>query len=195
MPPIRLMAAALGLAVLGGCASSPQPTFYTLTPGRPQQRADADVPVAIVIGPVAVPEMVDRPQLVLRVSATQVRLDEFARWAEPLKRQIPTVLAADLVQLFPGALVSSYPQWADPGTAYLVSIDVQKFDSAPGDAAVISVAWSIRPPKQGALVSGRSDVQEPAGGAGYDALVDAHSRALAAVSRDIAVAIRSTRRQ
>ncbi len=195
MPLIRLMAAVLGLAVLGGCASSPQPTLYTLTPGRPQERADADVPVAISIGPVAVPEMVDRPQLVLRVSATQVRLDEFARWAEPLKRQIPTVLAADLAQLFPGALVSSYPQWADPGTAYLVSVDVQKFDSAPGDAAVISVTWSVRPPKQGAQVNGRSDVQEPAGAAGYDALVDAHSRALAAVSRDIAVAIRAASRQ
>ncbi|QOT77507.1 PqiC family protein [Cupriavidus basilensis] len=191
MRPIRSMAAVLGLAVLGGCASSPQPTFYTLTSARAQERTHADVPAAIAIGPVAVPEMVDRPQLVLRVSATQVRLDEFARWAEPLKRQIPAVLSADLAQFFPGALVSSYPQWADPGTAYLVSVDVQTFDSAPGDAAVISVVWSVRPPKQGPLVSGRSDVREPAGAAGYDALVDAHSRALAAVSRDIAGAIRA----
>ncbi|NUA29809.1 PqiC family protein [Cupriavidus basilensis] len=193
MRPIRSMAAVLGLAVLGGCASSPQPTFYTLTSVRAQERTDADVPAAIAIGPVAVPEMVDRPQLVLRVSATQVRVDEFARWAEPLKRQIPAVLAADLAQFFPGALVSGYPQWADPGTAYLVSVDVQTFDSAPGDAAVISAVWSVRPPKQGALVSGRSDVREPAGAAGYDALVDAHSRALAAVSRDIAGAIRAAR--
>jgi len=93
MRPNRLMAAVLGLAVLGGCASSPQPTFYTLTSARAQERTQADVPAAIAIGPVAVPEMVDRPQLVLRVSATQVRLDEFARWAEPLKRQIPACSA------------------------------------------------------------------------------------------------------
>jgi hypothetical protein len=34
-------------------------------------------------------------------------------------------------------------------------------------------------------------VREPAGGTGFDALVAAHSRALARVSRDIASAIRS----
>jgi hypothetical protein len=36
-------------------------------------------------------------------------------------------------------------------------------------------------------------VSEPAGAPGYDALVAAHSRALAAVCRDIAAAIRSAR--
>ncbi len=46
-----------------------------------------------------------------------------------------------------------------------VPIDVQRFDSALGDAA---------------------------DGAGYGALVAAHARALAAVSRDIAAAIRAT---
>jgi len=39
----------------------------------------------------------------------------------------------------------------------------------------------------------QSAVREPTNGDGYDALVVAHSRALTAVSRDIAEAIRSTR--
>jgi uncharacterized lipoprotein YmbA len=184
-----LMAAALGIAVLGGCASSPQAVFYTLSPVRTQERIAMGTPAAIAIGPVAVPEIVDRSQLVLRVNETQVRLDEFARWAEPLKRQIPSVIAADLAQLFPTALISSDPQWADPAAAYQVSVDVLSFESAPGDAAAVSVSWTVRPPKQGAQVRGRSVVRERAGAPGYDALVAAHSRALAAVSRDIAAAI------
>ncbi|MCY0853868.1 PqiC family protein [Cupriavidus sp. D39] len=189
------IAAVLGVAFLGGCANSPQAAFYTLSPERPHERLEAGAPPAIAIGPVAVPEIVDRPQLVLRVNETQVRIDEFARWAEPLKKQIPSVIAADLAQLLPGALISSYPQLADQATAYQVSVDVQSFESAPGDAAAVSVLWSVRPPpKLGALVSGRSVVHEPAGAPGYDALVAAHSRALAIVSHDIAAAIRSASR-
>jgi uncharacterized lipoprotein YmbA len=139
---------------------------------------------------VQVPEVVDRPQLVLRVNETQVRLDEFARWAEPLKRQIPHVIAADLAQLFPGALISNFTL-ADPAAAYRVSVDVQSFESVPGDAAALSVLWVVRPPKPGTPVSGRSVVRERTTAPGYDALVAAHSRALAAVSRDIAAAIRA----
>lgn len=191
---LLLIAAALGVAVLGGCATSPQAAFYTLSPERPREAVGTGgASLAVAIELVAVPEMVDRPQLVLRVNDTQVRIDEFARWAEPLKRQIANVIAADLAQLLPDAHVSSYPQWADRMAAYQVSLDVQGFDSAPGDAAAVSVLWLVRPPRQGTPVSGRSVVREPAGGPGYDALVAAHSRALAAVSRDIAAAIRAAR--
>jgi len=45
---------------------------------------------------------------------------------------------------------------------------------------------------KGGVKTGQSAVREPAGGPGYDALVAAHVRALAAVSRDIAAAIRAT---
>ena len=130
----------------------------------------------------------------LRVDANQVALAEFDRWADPLKSQIRRVIAADLALQFPGALVSGYPQNVDPASNYLVSIDVQSFESAPGDAASITVLWSVRPPKLGAPMNGRTVVREPTGGAGDDALVAAHSRALAAVSRDIATALRSSLR-
>jgi uncharacterized protein len=197
--PLLLTAMALALALVGGCASSPNASFYTLSPERPQEHTDTGAPVAgapaaITIGDVTVPEIVDRPQLVLRVNANQVTLDEFARWADPLKSQIRRVIAADLALLFPGALVSGYPQYVDPASTYQVSIDVQSFESAPGETASVSVLWSVRPPK-GAPVSGRTVVHEPTGGPGYDALVAAHSRALAAVSRAIAAALRSTLRQ
>jgi len=188
---LSLPVAVIALALLGGCAGSPAARFYTLSAGQPPEPVRTANPVEIAVDSVSVPELVDRPQLVLRVDANEVRIDEFARWAEPLKSQIPRVLAADLTQSIPGATVSSYPQRANPA-AYRVSVDVQTFDSAPGDAVTVAVLWSVHPPKQGATLSGRTVAHEPTGAAGYDALVDAHSRALAAVSRDIAAAIRST---
>ncbi|MFM0334551.1 PqiC family protein [Paraburkholderia strydomiana] len=189
----------LTAALLNGCASSPQANFYTLSAERAQEQTGTGTPTpipttwAIVMGAVTVPEIDDRPQFVIRVDPNRITLDEFSRWAEPLKSQIRRIIAADLALQFPGALVSGYPQNVGSALTYLVSIDVQSFESVPGQAASVSVLWSVRPPKEGAPVSGRAVVSEPTGAQGNDALVAAHSRAMAAVSAAIAAAIRSTR--
>jgi hypothetical protein len=58
----------------------------------------------------------------------------------------------------------------------------------------VEASWSVRRSAGGDLRTGSSVVREPVGAAGYDALVAAHSRALAAVSRDIAQALRAMSR-
>lgn len=87
--------------------------------------------------------------------------------------------------------MSIYPQRVDDN-AYRVSVDVQSFDASTNGAVTLAVIWSVRPPNLGEKVSGRTVVQETADGPGYDALVKAHSRALASVASDIAVAMHST---
>lgn len=69
-------------------------------------------------------------------------------------------------------------------------IDLVQFDSMPGEAVAIDARWTVHAAGRTTLLTGRSTVREPVAGAGYDALVAAHSRALATVSRDIAAAIR-----
>jgi uncharacterized lipoprotein YmbA len=196
-----LIAALLVFPVLSGCGSSPKSTFYTLSSGVAPESAPAAVPLNVVIGPVTVPEMVDRPQLVVRAAANQVTINEFARWAEPLKSEIPRVIADNLGQLLNGARVSTYPQGGNSDADYQVLVEVQRFDSALGDAATVVVLWTVRPPKGGDPKTGRSVAREPVQAKDkakdtdkekdYDALVAAHSRALAAVSRDIAEVIRA----
>jgi uncharacterized lipoprotein YmbA len=199
MRPFLTTVVVLAAALANGCASSPQANFYTLSAQRAQEQTGTGTPApvptwAIVMGAVTIPEINDRPQFVLRVDPNRITLDEFSRWADPLKSQIRRVIAADLALQFPGALVSGYPQNMESAVTYFVSVDVQSFESMPGQAASVSVLWSVRPPKQGASVNGRTVVNEPTGTPGNDALVAAQSRALAAVSHDIAAAIRSTRR-
>lgn len=186
------LAAVLAAAALAGCGSSPKSSFYTLSSGVPPASASAAASYTVGIGMVTVPDVVDRPQIVTRSGANQVTIDEFARWAEPLKSDIPRVIAANLTRELAGALVSTYPQSANINADYSVMIEVQRFESAPGEAATIEVLWTVRPAK-GAAKSGRSVVREPTGGAGYDALVAAHSRALDAVSKEIATAVRASR--
>jgi uncharacterized lipoprotein YmbA len=68
---------------------------------------------------------------------------------------------------------------------------VQTFQSVPGDSATLNATWIVRRIKDGKTQAGRTAVREPSSGMGYDALVAAHSRALARLSQDIADGIRS----
>ncbi|MGH8744841.1 MAG: PqiC family protein [Burkholderiales bacterium] len=186
-----LIAALLVATVLASCGSSPRERFYTLSTGAALEQMDVNAAYSVAVGPVTVPEIINRPQLVTYLTANQVKIAEQARWAEPLKSEIPRVIAGNLTQLLNGAYVSIYPQNASPEADYRVRIDVLRFDSVLGDAVTIEVLWTVRPAKSGAPTNGRSVVREATGGDGYDALVAAHGRALAAVSRDIAEAIRA----
>jgi uncharacterized lipoprotein YmbA len=181
-----LLLAALALA---GCSSPPKTNFYTLSPATSAPaRADARVPYSVAIGPVGIPESLDRPQMVVRTGANQVTIAEFERWAGPLKNEIALAIAENLKPLLEGASVFTYPQGANADVN--VSVDVQRFETVLGEAATVEVLWQVRTAK-GAPRSGRSVVREAANGADYDAAVAAHGRALAAVSREIAAAVRA----
>jgi hypothetical protein len=181
----------LAAVVLAGCSSPPKTSFYTLTPAAAPARAESKAPAySVAIGSVGIPESLDRPQVVLRTGANQLQISEFERWAGPLKSEIALAIAENLKPLLGGASVFTYPQGMSADVT--VSVDVQRFDSALGEAATVEVLWQVRPVK-GAARSGRSLVREAAGGPGYDALVAAHGRALAAVSGELAAAIRAAR--
>jgi uncharacterized lipoprotein YmbA len=124
---------------------------------------------------------------VLRTSATQVQVAEQARWAAPLKSEIPRVIADQLAHLLTGASTGTSAQRAVSAPDYRVPVDIQRFDSRPGVGAEIEASWTVRA-SDGALLAGRSAAAVPSG-ASYDELVAAHSRALGTVSRDIANAI------
>ena len=53
----------------------------------------------MVVGPVSVPAVVDRPQIVVTTGPNQVRLDEFNQWASPLQNNIARVVAENLVAM------------------------------------------------------------------------------------------------
>jgi uncharacterized lipoprotein YmbA len=181
---------ALGALAFFGCASSPPSNFYALSPVAAPAAGDARASYSVALGAVSLPELVNRAQIVTRAGANQVSIEDFERWAGPLKDEIARVIANNLTRLLNGASVFTYPQSAMIEADYKVLIDVQRFESALGDAASIEVLWQVRPAK-GEAKTGRSIVREAAQGPGYAALVAAHSRALAAVSRDIASAIQA----
>jgi uncharacterized lipoprotein YmbA len=179
--------------ILVGCASSPKESFYTLSAGAAPESGTPAGPGAapsIAVGPVSLPEVVDRPQLVVNAGANRVTILEQHRWAEPLKSAIPRLIAEDLAQLLGTTKVSAYPQTGTGDPDFRVHVDIQRFESAPGGPVTIDARWAVRRGTEDPR-TGQTLAQESAGGADYEALVGAYSRALATVSRAIAEAIRS----
>ena len=193
MKPFRhalsyLLLASAAVLMLAGCGTSPPSRFFTLaTDSAPPPASGESKSFSIVVGPVSVPELVDRPQLVLRTAPTRVDLAEQARWAAPLKTEIPRVIAAQLARLVPGAQVTTSNQRSTMTPSCRVLVDIQRFDSSLNESAVIEASWTVHL-RDGTSIGGRSVATEPAG-TGYDELVAAHSRALATISRDIAAVI------
>jgi len=171
-----------------GCASPPS-RFYTLTAGTTAATTSSNLSVAV--GPVSVPEVVDRPEIVLTTGPNQVRLDEFNRWASPLQNNISRTVAENLVLMLGTPRVTLFSQAFIADADYRVAIDVQRFESALGEAATLDAVWTVRRAKDGKAETGRTTVRETMQGNGYDVLAAAHSRAVARLSGEIADAVRT----
>ena len=182
---IVLLVALTGLGA--GCASTPS-KFYTLSPAAETGGATASYSVSV--GPVSVPAVIDRPQMVVNVGPNQVGIDEFNRWASPLPNDMARVVAENLAKILGTPLVSVFPQATAAGASYRVLIDVMRFESAPGKSATLDAVWTVRRAKEGASRAGRTTVSEPAADGSTVALVAAHSRTLGRLSGEVAEAIR-----
>jgi hypothetical protein len=172
-----------------GCGTSRPSHFYTLDSMASPEGAPA-ASYAVAVGPVSIPAAVDRPQFVVQAGPNRVAIDEFNRWAAPLDDSIARVVAGNLSALL-GTPRVARASLANFDPAYRVTLDVQRFESIPGESALVDVVWAVRASAGGAMRSGRTVAREAAQGQGFDTLAAALSRALAKVSGDIAAAIRA----
>jgi uncharacterized lipoprotein YmbA len=176
------------VAAAFGCGTTPA-RFYTLDSTAAPDGAPA-AHTAVMVGPVSVPATVDQPEFVVQVASNRVELDEFNRWAAPLNDSIARAVAGNLVVLLGTPDVTTSPM-ANFNPAYLVTIEVQRFESTRSEGALLDAVWAVHKTAGGATRSGRTIAQEAAQGDGFDALAGAHSRAIARMSGDIAGAIRA----
>jgi len=178
--------------LLAGCASTPAARYYTLSAATEPAASASDL--AVVVGPVSVPAEVDRPQMVVRTGPNQMRVDEFNLWAAPLQSNISRVVVQNLVTLLGTPRVTVSSQTVSTDLSYRAGIEVQRFDSALGEAATLDAVWTVRRMKDGGMQTGRTTVREAVQENTYEALAAAHSRAVARLSQDIATAVQTLER-
>ena len=194
LPTLTVLAPLLGLLLLAGCAGSAPSRFYVLTPltaGKPSHAPDG---LALGVGPVVVPQYLDRPQVVTRSSDNRLEVGEFDQWGGRLGDNVTRVLAENLSGLLATDRVSIYP-WTDPGAVSLqVTLDVVEFERDAAGTVTLGVFWNLADVATNKiLLTRRSTIVKKidAKDLTYDATVAAMSAALADLSQEIAAAIKS----
>ncbi len=181
--------------VLAACVGAPAPKeqYFTLSSPNPGAAPPASDSPSIYVGPVTVPEAVDRPGMVLRTSANQVDISDDYRWAEPLRNAIPRVIGDTLSRELGTSRVLTSRSASTTPVDIRVAIEVQRFDSSLTDGATIDAVWSVKNVANGKSHNGRSVVHEPTTAQGPAGIAAAHSVALENVGKEIAAAVRETR--
>lgn len=182
--------------LLVGCgASSPPVEFYTLNSlGSTSQEvnsANLDKNIAIGVGPVEIPKILDRPQIVTRTGPNKLKMDEFHRWAGSLKTGFAQVLAENIALLLGTEQVAVYPWEIDFKPHYRIALDIRYFEGQLGEEVVLDVVWRISGRESQKIEAAKASViKEPVSAADYETLVAAKSQAIAQLSREIADEIR-----
>lgn len=188
---MRIVVAAVAL-VLAGCASAPPERFYSLSTGMGAAPAAAEKTAPsyyIEVPAVTVPQQVARNQLVVTTGAGRVDLLELERWSQSPAAEIGQALSLAVSGELGTIDVFRTPV-PEQAPVYRISTNVQRFESAPGQYALIDAVWSVRKVGSTQVLTCRSVAQETVG-AGYDELVAGHRRAITRIGADISKAVRT----
>jgi len=148
----------IGLALLLAACRSDPIHYHTLIP--PQSGVSHGNASQIQFEGLSVPPQVDRPQMVVRQGNSGLAILETEWWGASLMDELQNALVDQLAN-------------ASLARRYSLRVDVQRFDSIPGQYGLIDATWRLRPLDGGttaALKTCRSVLQTPSG-ASLDDLV------------------------
>jgi len=146
----------------------------------------------ILVGPIRLPLYLDRFDIVIRDSQNRIRLADFSQWAGPLQENFTRVLAENLSILLGTDKVGIFPPTRALLYDYNVIVTVTRFDGMPGKTAILRARWSILNKKRKKIIFEKhSMLEEPTQDDSMEALIAAESRAVEALSREIAEAFKT----
>jgi uncharacterized lipoprotein YmbA len=142
------------------------------------------------------PEYLDRPQIVTRPAPNRLEVDEFHRWGGSLQEEFLRVLGENLGSLLGTSHVLVYPAEARGRVDFQILLDVLRFEGIGEREVLLKARWVLVDPDtedrvliREALI--REQIQSPT----VAHRVAAQSRALGALSRQIADELQTVRRK
>lgn len=201
--PLLLVAALVALQACTVLPAQPEASrFFLLTSTTDTVAPRASGPgheLSLGLGPVSLPDYLNRRELVTRVNADQLVLSDINRWAEPLDANFRNVLAQDLASMLGTHLVTIFPWYGTAQIDYQVEIQVHRFETGPGDRSQLDASWLIKDGHSGVeLFAGQTTSGSPVSGgdAGIPGALSQDASALArAIAERIVILERHRREQ
>ncbi|KPZ03332.1 MULTISPECIES: PqiC family protein [Pseudomonas] len=187
---LMVLAAAVGL---GACTST-QTHYYTLIApmSATSTAASKPMPFQFEMLPVIMPVQVDQPPLVVRQGNGSLAILDTERWGSPLGDEFHDALTPQLERRFGSRDMAGLPKNSDQPTLS-IRTDVRRFESMPGNYALIDVVWTLGLREAGATAGSKrqsltcSSVIREEAGEGMENLIIAHQKAVAQLADKIAV--------
>ena len=194
---LRLALPVAFAGMLAACGGTPT-RYYTLAESMPPaaaQRSTADTaPLAIEMAPVALPERLARPQLVVRrdsgvlplrePSEAEVDVLEQSRWSSSFEYELRDALASGVAGRLSAfdATKSGRPRGIP---VYRIAVQLRDFDAQPGTRVDSAFGWSIRRGDGDALLTCQLRLSEPVTG-GVDGVAAGAQRITGRLADEIA---------
>lgn len=182
----------LSLLLLASCALT-RPVRDTaarhlLDATVPARTTTASQPAVAVTKP-ALPTYLDRPQLVARGAAGELRVLDEQLWSEPLDAGIARVLAANLARLTGSGAILPASGFVALEYDRLVELRIERCEPGPDGHLVLEAAWKLQPVTGADTPFRAFRTVVPAGAATAAAQVAATNEALARLARAIAAGL------
>ncbi len=129
------------LLLVAACGSSPPVRYFALSTMDSVQRQDPDDAVTLGLGPLRMPEYLNRSQIVTRGGGSELEIDEFSRWAEPLTLALHRVVSTDVDNMMDGVIVIAFPWEAVVRNEvdYRLLVEVTRFDADRSGRVILNV--------------------------------------------------------
>ena len=171
-----------------GCAKNSKPIEYYMldaSVGIPSYESiENDNGPLIGLGPIRLPEYLDRFQMVIAVSENKYKLIENHRWAEKLDENVSLALFKSLPAQLGTDRVVRYPWPQRPGVDFQVKIDILELNINQTGQSKLIAQWAIKS-KDKTLLNKRSSFTTEASHTDIDKMVQAQSECLTQLGQEI----------
>jgi len=173
-----------------GCAKSSKPVEYYMLDASVgidnNQTLKGDEGPMIGLGPIRLPEYLDRFQMVVAVSENKYKLIDGHRWAEKLDQNISLALFKTLPSQLGTDRMIRYPWPQRPGVDFQVKIDILELNVDQDGQSQLVAQWSIKS-KDKTILNKRSTFTAQASTTDIDKMVQAQSECLTQLGQEIVV--------
>lgn len=187
----RAAFALLLTTALAGCGASTPLRYHALSTSGFATLAQGSAAVLVEVLPIAVPERINREEIVLTSAGGQLDVRSGDRWAAPLADEMRQLVDDALWRRLHAADVYSAPVTpsANGLAQYRLALRMERLEALPGRQAVAEATWTVRRLPQGQPAICRAGAAEPLAATTPEAAVAGLSKASGRVAEAVAASL------
>lgn len=181
------------VVLLGGCAStSPPIAYYSLSGSQPAPVKPDQRHFAVQIGPVTLPDLLKRSQIVLGAPEQPYRLSDQHRWAGELDREFARALGEQVAAQLGTEQIALFPADGHLQLTDQVLLDILSLEGSLGKEAVLIVRWTVvDPATKAARLTRRSSCITVPGDGSHGAWVAAQRANIGKLGAEVASVLKA----